>query len=151
MFGSLSWYGTKFIFLDQSASMVLLTLMIHSVHAGSFCWFGSFHRHETIGCIESLFWFETIISFGSFHSPGSIEHYGSFAYGDTIARWGSFLKSGAIARNDSLHSLWYYQVWWFSHVAWYYVSTWFTVARWSYSSLWIVDYAWYYLFFWLTL
>ena len=36
MFGSLSWYGTKFIFLDQSASMVLLTLMIHSVHAGSF-------------------------------------------------------------------------------------------------------------------
>ena len=31
MFGSLSWYGTKFIFLDQSASMVLLTLMIHSV------------------------------------------------------------------------------------------------------------------------
>lgn len=36
MFGSLSWYGTKFIFLDQSASMVLLSLMIHSVHAGSF-------------------------------------------------------------------------------------------------------------------
>ena len=55
MFGSLSWYGTKFIFLDQSASMVLLSLMIHSVHAGSFCWFGSFHRHEAIGCIESLF------------------------------------------------------------------------------------------------
>ena len=64
MFGSLSWYGTKFIFLDQSASMVLSTLMFHSVHAGSFCWFGSFHRHEAIGCIESLliwnyylFWF----------------------------------------------------------------------------------------------
>ena len=36
MFGSLSWYGTKFIFLDQSASMVLSTLMIHSIHAGSF-------------------------------------------------------------------------------------------------------------------
>ena len=41
MFGSLSWYGTKFIFLDQSASMVLSTLMFHSVHAGSFLliWF----------------------------------------------------------------------------------------------------------------
>ena len=48
MFGSLSWYGTKFIFLDHSRFWVLLPLLIRFILNGAITVVDSLFAHGAV-------------------------------------------------------------------------------------------------------
>lgn len=133
MFGSLSWYGTKFIFLDQSKYLKLTHFMIRSCNRDlSFLVAQSNVRDLSVHSIHFLTC-GTIISYDSLFRCGAFRLYGSI--------WGrcNYRLSRIIHRRWNCNTTWFSQLRGFYLLTWitlhtrYYSSTWLTLKRWEQS------------------